>query len=277
VALSHRHRVRVLKGGFAAVRRLLHHPLATDYALTAIAVENKQAQRILGANLPGMPIYRALETFSTFALLPRNASAMPIQVRPATREDLPALAACLERAYRRYQFAPVWRARDLVNPAVCSGLSPGDFLVVRQGPRIVACVGLWDQNGFKQTVVRGYERRLAVLRPLVNLAAPVLRMPRLPEIGHPLRQVYLSHLAVEADDPHLFAAMLDSALAEARRRGYALALTGLATRHPLAAIALSRYRPREYRTLLYLVEWSRGRGLPTKPGAALPHVEIATL
>jgi hypothetical protein len=274
LAPRYRHRLSVLEGGFEAVRRLLHDDRATPYALTAIATENRPALRLLGANLPGLPAYRPLETFSTFALRPRDTRAQT-QVERARPDDLPAIAVCLERAYRHYQFAPVWRASDLADGRLCPGLQPEDFLIVRRGPGIAACVALWDQSAFKQTVVLGYDRRLQWLRPAINLVAPLLRSPRLPAPGETLRQVYLSHLAFDGNDTALFRALIDAALAQGHRRGHALALLGLATRHPLAEVLRRQYRPREYRTLLHLVQWSGGdEALPT---ARLPHVEIAVL
>jgi hypothetical protein len=273
IAPRYRHHLAVLKGGFEAVRRLLHHPDATRYALTSIAVGNRAALRLLGANLPGMPTYRPLEAFSTFALYP-CAAPTQARVERARADDLPAIAVRLARSYQRYQFAPVWHARDLADPKRCPGLAPGDFLVIRRGPGIAACVALWDQNAFKQTIVSGYGGRLGIVRPLVNLAAPLLQMPHLPAAGEPLRQVYLSHLAVEHDDEQLFRALIDGALAETRRRGFALALVGLAMRHPLAQVLNRTYRIREYRALLHLVQWARE---PVEVPAGLPHVEIAVL
>jgi hypothetical protein len=274
VAPRFRRRLAVLRGGFEAVRRLLHNGRATAYALTSIGAENNAALRILGANLPGMPVYRPLEPFSTFALRPR-AGCEQVRVERASACDLPAISVCLARAYRQYQFAPVWSARDLADPKRCPGLKPEDFLVVRHGPGITACVALWDQNSFKQTIVDGYAGPLARLRPLINLAAPLMGLPHLPAAGEPLRQVYLSHLAVEHHDEQLFRALIDAALAEARRRGFALALAGLASRHPLAGVLSRAYRAREYRALLHLVQWDQeGTVLPAP---RLPHVEIAVL
>jgi hypothetical protein len=274
VAPRFRRRLAVLRGGFEAVRRLLHNGHATAYALTSIGAENRAALRILGANLPGMPVYRPLEPFSTFALRPRAAS-VDVRVEQACAGDLPAIAVCLARVYRQYQFAPVWSGRDLTDPKRCPGLKPEDFLVIRRGPGIAACVALWDQSPFKQTIVDGYAGALARLRPLVNLAAPFMGLPHLPAAGEPLRQVYLSHLAVEHHDEPLFRALVDAALAEAHRRGFALALTGLASQHPLARVLDRGYRAREYRALLHLVQWDReGADLPTP---RLPHVEIAVL
>jgi hypothetical protein len=276
IAPRYRHRLGVLKGGFEAVHRLLHHEHATSFALTAIAAENHAALRLLGANLPGMPTYRPLEAFSTFALRPRHTSRAA-RIERAGADDLPAIAVCLARAYRQYQFAPVWHARDLGDPNRCPGLRPEDFLVVRRGPGIAACIALWDQSEFKQTIVTGYAGRLGWVRPLVNLAAPLVKMPRLPAAGEPLRQVYLSHLAIERNDEHLFRALIDGALAEAHRRGFELALVGLAARHPLAQVLTRAYRPREYRALLHLVHWGDGREAVDTPTARLPHVEIAVL
>jgi hypothetical protein len=284
VAPRYRHRLSILKGGFTAVHQLLHDERATPYALTAIAADNHAALRLLGANLAGLPSYRPLKSFSTFALRPRSTSVPPA-IERARADDLPAIAACLDRSYRDYQFAPVWRARDLADPALCPGLKPEDFLVVRRGPDIAACVALWDQSAFKQTIVDGYAGRLSRLRPAINLAAPLLRTPRLPAAGEALQHVYLSHLTTADDDGNTFHALVDAALAEAHRRGHALALLGLATRHPLADWLRRHYRPREYRAWLHLVQWSGAdkarpdAHLPDVrlPDARLPHVEIAVL
>jgi hypothetical protein len=277
VAPPYRHRIRVIKGGFEAVRRLLHGKSATAYALTAIAAENTAALRLLGANLPGMPRYQALESFSTFALRPRPATAAAGRVERASARDLPAIAVRLARSYRDTQFAPAWSARDLADPVRCRGLRAEDFLVVRHGPGLAGCVALWDQSAFKQTIVRGYAGRLGSLRPLVNLAGGIIGLPRLPAVGEPLRQVYLSHLAVEGDDAGLFRALIDAGLAQARGRGFALALTGLASRHPLAAVLKRHYRPREYRALLHLVQWDDRHACAAAVSSRMPHVEIAVL
>jgi hypothetical protein len=274
IAPRYRHRLRVLKGGFEAVRRLLHNGRATPYALTAIAADNHVALRLLGANLPGLPAYRRLHSFSTFALRSRTGRTEPA-IELARPDDLSAIAVCLDRSYREHQFAPVWRARDLADPKLCPGLNADDFLIVRRGPGIAACLALWNQNAFKQTVVDGYAGQLAWLRPAINLAAPLLRTPRLPAPGESLQQVYLSHLAIDGNDTELFHALIDAALAEAHRRGHALALVGLATCHPLAEVLRRCHRPREYRSWLHLVRWNGADD--ALPDARPPHVEIAVL
>jgi hypothetical protein len=75
----------------------------------------------------------------------------------------------------------------------------------------------------------------------------------------------------------VFCALIDAALAEARRRCFALALTGFASRHPFAAVLNRRYRPREYKVLLHQVHWADGQAAAGALSPCIPHVEIAVL
>jgi hypothetical protein len=269
-----RNRIAVLRGGFRAVRELLGDPSALPYALTSVAVGNKVALRVLGAGLPGMPAYRALEEFSTFAIRPSGKYKPHPRCEIATAADIPAIAVHLQRSYRKNQFAPEWTAPLL---SACRDLAPEDFIVIRRGPGIAACVALWDQRRFRQTVVRGYAAPLGKLRGIVNLAAPLTGMPLLPADGAPLGQVFLSHLAADNDDPEMFDAVVATAMAGAHARKFGVALLGLASRHPLAARVLKQHRTREYRTLLHLVHWEDGRAAAAALVVRMPHVEIAVL
>ena len=249
----------------------------TPFALTAIATDNHAALRILGANRSGMPTYRLLEAFSTFALRPVHTRHEGVRVEPAVAGDLPSIAEHLQRTYRGFQFAPKWSADDLTDEERCRGLRIKDFLVVRSDSAVVACMALWDQSSFKQTRVRGYAPWVSRVRPAINVLAPLLRIPRLPADGTLLRQVFLSHLAVDQNDPWLFRTLINAGLTEARRRGFAVALTGLASRHPLAVVLKNHYRSFEYRTLLHLVHYENGRSAAEELQPRLPHVEIAVL
>ncbi|HKA79915.1 MAG TPA: hypothetical protein VKD43_07755 [Xanthobacteraceae bacterium] len=273
VTPRYRHRIRLLRGGFEAVRTLLHKTSDLPYALTSITADNEQAARVLCAGLPGLPAYRPAGELATFAIRTR-ALALPRGVDQATADDIPAIAVLLQRNYRRFQFAPVWSACELRQLIAAGGLRSEDFLVVRRGPGVRGSLAVWDQSAAKQTVVRGYSPWLRRLRPLVNLAAPLTGMPRLPPPGYPLAQAYLSHVAVEDDDPAVFRSLLAAGSALARRRGFDIALTGFATGHPFAAIVHAR-RAAVYRSLLHLVHWPNAAAVTSS--ARLPHVEIAVL
>ena len=101
-------------------------------------------------------------------------------------------------------------------------------------------------------------------------------MPRLPAAGVPLRQVYLSHLAVEDDDAATFGLLLQAGMTLARRRGFEVALAGFATDHPFAGV-LRRRGATEYRSLLHLVHWPEAAPAAAAVAPGTPHPEIAVM
>jgi hypothetical protein len=280
VTPAYRHKIRLLRHGFQALRSLIHDPLETPVYLTSIVEDNHAARRILCAKLSGMPTYREQQRFCTFALIPSRryrTSARAAAVEPATEFDLAEIAACLQRNYRRYQFAPYWSLQTLRSEQRCPNLAPGDFFVVCKNGRIAGCAALWDQSAFKQSVVHGYKPALARVRPLLNLASPVLRLPRLPPAGAALRQVYLSHLAVDGDDPDTLRALISAVLSEAAARKFPLVTLGVATNTPIYSVIRTAFRAREYLSRLYTVFWDEGRSAADTIDGRVGHVEIATL
>lgn len=268
-----RGRKRLLVGGYS----LLGSFRSSDelpFDLTSIIADNEVARRLLGAGLPGLPSYREIEGFSTLVVPTTSRSRKVSGIERGTRERLPGIAACLERNRRRYQFAPRFSVEDLLSPERSRGLAPEDFFVALSGGEVVGCLALWDQSGFKQVVVRGYAPRLARWRPWLNRLPSLLGTPRLPEPGQILPHAYLSHGAVDEDDPEIFQALVEAAYAEARARGLVYVVIGLAARHPWLPWLKKRFRSREYASTLYTVHWEEG-------GEALdgriPHVEVALL
>jgi hypothetical protein len=274
VARAYRHRLHVLRSGFEAVRTLLAEPGDLP-ALTSITAGNTIAQRVLCAGLPGMPLYRCCGELSTFALR-TAARPVPPGVERATRQDLAAIAVLLQRVYCQHEFAPVWRTADLERLLAVGGLRIGDLLVVRRGPGVRGCLAVWDQGAAKQTVVRGYGTGLGAIRPLLNLVSRFTATPRMPPVGAPLRQVYLSHVAVEENDEAVFRALLTAGLTLARQRGFDMALTGFASAHPFADV-VQRSRALRYRSELYRVHWRDTAPSSDAAAARVPHPEIAIM
>ncbi|HSS48321.1 MAG TPA: hypothetical protein VLX28_05185, partial [Thermoanaerobaculia bacterium] len=241
-----------------------------------IIADNEIARRLLGAGLPGLPIYQEVAEWTTqimpTASRPRRRTG--VRIERGIPERMGDVAACLERNRRRYQFAPRFSAADLLSPERSRGLAPNDFFLAVINNEVVGCLALWNQSGFKQVVVRGYAPRLARWRPWMNLLAPGLGTPRLPDPGHALPHAYLSHLAVDGDDPEIFRALVEAAYAEARARRYVYVVTGLAARHPWNAWLEKRFKPRAYASILYAVLWENE---VVALDGRMPHVEVALL
>ena len=276
--------VRAIRDGFRLLRAA-RRPDETAFDLTSIVSDNRPARRLLEAGLDGFPTYRPLGDLLTLALVPRarhRAPAAGLTVGPATAARLPEVAALLAAHGARRQLAPCLTAADLASAERARGLAPGDFLLVERSGRLVGCAALWDQRAFKQAVVRGYAPLLAAARPLLQVIARPLGLPRLPPVGTPLAAAFLAFLAIDPAAPRVDAeavldALLDAALAGAAARGLTALLLGLAAEgEPLLAVARRRaHRP--YRSTLYAVHLEDGAAAAAALDGRALGPEVATL
>jgi hypothetical protein len=273
-----RGRRRLLAAGYEALREL-RAPDEAPFDITSIIADNETARRLLAAGVPGLPRYRELSGFVTLVLPTVRGQRQRARVRiePGRLGWMAEVADCLERNRRRYQAAPFFTAAELLSPERSRGLAPRDFRLATSDGRVVGCLALWDQSGFKQVVVRGYAPRLARWRPWINRLSWALGTPRLPAPGEPLPHAYISHVAVDDDDPETFRALLESAHSEACARRYAYVVIGLAAEHPWLPWLERRFRLRHYASVLYTVDWGEGAAAVAALDGRLPHVEAALL
>jgi len=270
-----------LKEGYRIMRELHEESGDTPFYVTTIIADNRVAREVLERDRGWKPKYDRRGAVSTLVLpviFPRlRPPLLGAEVRRASADMAGDIADCLQRCYRGYQFAPRWSAESLTDGSLCRGLRIEDFTVALRQGRVVGCVAAWDQLAFKQTVVRGYSGWMRKIQPLVGRVGPLLRWPGMPEPGGTLRQVFLSHLAVEGDDPRLGLALLTSALNRLVGRGYAFATTGLAEGSPLLPAVKRAFLNIEYRSILYLVYWEDGVEAAQRLDDRPPHLEVATL
>lgn len=274
---AYRGRVRLLAAGYRVLKDL-RQPDEAPFDVTSIIADNQVARRLLEASVPGLPRYRELAGFSTLilpALRPRRGSSS-IRIERGSAARMGEVVACLARNRRRYQAAPFFTEAELLSNERSRGLAPEDYRLAVVDGEVVGCLAVWDQSSFKQVVVRGYGPRLARWRPLLNRFGRWLGTPRLPDPGEPLPHAYVTHLAVDRDDPEVFRALVESAHAEACARRLTYLILGLAARHPWLPWLKRRFRPREYASVLYTVHWDGGEA-PVLDSTLLPHVEAALL
>jgi hypothetical protein len=274
-----RGRLRPILAGY----RLLLSARSRDeeaYDLTSILEDNLAARRLLEAQLPGLPRYRPLGRFSTLVLsthrYSRRRRSNGVPVVTAEDEHLHEIAQCLDRNNRRFQFARQSDREGLLSSEHSPGLAATDFRMAVRAGRVVGCLALWDQTAFKQTVVRGYSRGLAFWRPAINGVARVLCTPRLPAPDEALPHAFLSHVAVDGDDPDVFLALVDAALLTARQRRHLYVVAGFAETHPLRVTATA-FGHREVWSRLYAVHWPGEEGALAELARLVPHPEVARL
>lgn len=271
--LSVQGRFGILRRGYQFFRELQRGNPA-DLYFTSISADNERSLRFLERGLPGMPVYELLGDLIT-CIIPVPKSARGSQITScAPGSNVTELVSCLNAHGQQHQLAAFWSEADLGSPTR-TGVGLGDFQVLRVGSKLVACAALWDQRSFRQTVIRGYDRRTTLARPCVNLAARLFGTPRLPAIGATVPFGYLSPLAVEAGDEHFLLSLVESAFAPAAARGLDFLAVGFASGDLRLAALRGRFRCREYKTRLYRVSWDRADPTDTLDhGPLLPDLAL---
>jgi hypothetical protein len=267
---------RGLASGFKKYHEL-HEDGRAPFYLMSVIEDNLPARRLLTSGLPEYPHLREYTRLFTYAVYPvRRKRDLPLP--PSTRiirgEEAyaDAIVNCLNRNNAHKQFAPYWTCDSLFR----SRLLPADFFLALEGDHVVGCLACWDQNAFKQTVVRGYSGSLRRWRKAINVFSHFGILPYLPEPDRPLRHSYACHLAIDDDNRVLFDALLRRVYNYNLEQKYSYFMIGLAETNPLRDI-VEIYRPLTYVSQIYLVDWDDNGDLLAKMDGRVPAPEIALL
>lgn len=255
---------------------LSHHPDEAAFDLTAMMSGSETVRRIFSANLEGLLRVRAISGLTTLILRCRTNRVPPgVPIRRAESSDVLRLASYLQARYAEYQFAPHWDDTTLGSDRLCRDLRFGDFLLAERAGQLVGCLALWDQRAFKQMVVRGYRPAVRRLRPLVNVAASALGLPRLPPVGSVARQGWLSHVA--GNDAETVTALVAAGLSLGAERGLEAVMAGFADGNPLLHVLRRKFRHLVYRSTLYAMHWPADEAAVDGLGSRPVHVELAAM
>lgn len=267
---------RGLSQGFQLYRDL-HADGRAPYYLMSIIEDNFPARRLLTSGLPGYPCAREYTRMFTYAVYPvrhRRSVALPHQLRIIRGDESypSAIVDCLNRNGSRKQYAPYWTCASLFT----ANLTPADFFLALNGDHVIGCMACWDQSTFKQTVLRGYSKSLARWRRMLNGLSTLGGWPYLPDPDTPLRHSYAGHIAVDDDDPRVFAALLRELYNYNLEKGYNYFMIGLAESNPFRSL-VKTYHPLTYISQIYLVDWKNDMAVMKEIDRRIPGLEIAVL
>ncbi len=260
----------------------LHRDGASPFYFTSIFEDNLPARRLFTRGLPGLPKLFEYARMHTLAIYSRRKKRevqpdQSFKVARGSERYREAILDCLQRNHARYHFAPYWREDLIFNRVNTPGLSPEEFFIALHGEQVIGCLALWDQGKFKQTVVRGYSKRVGYFRRILNIVSGVVGLPVLPPVNSKVKHAYACLLAVDHDSLEVYQALLRSLYNHAVEGGYSYFMLGLCDDHPFLAYTASKYAHIDYRSLIYLVTWD----LDSDPRALLddrlPAPEIAIL
>jgi hypothetical protein len=202
--------------------------LGVDSFLTAVMASNAPALGALvrrKAARVAQPHYTLLRRFSAASVhftRRRTPRPGPYTVRQATPEDVPAMAALLERDHRARPFGYRYDLGELEHRlAHWPGLSVRDcYLAFAPDGALVGCTSAWDPSAVKRYRVLAYRGSMRWVKWGYDAWATLLRAPRLPAAGEDFRYFYLCNTSVRQDDPDILRALVERVYADRYGQGY---------------------------------------------------------
>lgn len=241
--------------GFEQIRRLQSED-PVSFHLASIVEKNDEALGILVEHpRRRFPRFNVVAQLQTLAIVVprRSTKGGGCAVKSANTDQLADVASFLRTNGSGRQFFPYWTV-DGLRRLESFGLGVRDMFIATCNGNIAGVMALWDQRGFKQTVIRSYPLWMRYARPVLNALAAT----GLPPEGQQLRSAYAALVCIAKDDMDVFRNLLCAVLEEARRRDLDHLLIGLDARDPLLKAA-SKARHISYTSRIYSVEWPHER------------------
>ena len=121
------------------------------------------------------------------------------------------------------------------------GVSIADFCLLRNSEgKLLGFTGVWDQSKLRKSVVLDLPPVYKVLRPLWNLIAPVVELPRLPAPGETFSVMSTVFFCLEKEDPEMWDALYRGAMGIAKCHFGKILVFGLDARSPLTSFVKSK-------------------------------------
>ncbi len=274
-----RHRdLKLLVSGHRFLKTL-RAPEELDFDLATIIADNASALKVLTSNRFGLPQYRFYGRLFTLAVHLRGVKNRPseqLDIVQGSRSDASTIVSCLQRAGKDKQFYPVYTEEILESGIRSRGLKWDNFYLAKKAGRVVGVIAAWDQSDYKQTVVKSYSRKMQRMKVLYNFGAKWFRYTPLPDVNRQFPYFYASHIAIDDNDPDVFAALLRRMYNDYCGRGYSYMMIGLFETDALLKEVM-KYKHIPYVSHLYLVDWGQAENEIDSLDERIPYLEIARL
>ncbi len=272
-------RTGALARGYAALRQL-HEKNPVPAYLTTIVEDNTEAANVLTSGRAGLPHYLDYGRYFTYAISLNRFRRKPSAIYAIRRGDeagCESVMQFLTEVGRQRQFFPSLDSRDFQTDYL-RGLRVNDFRVaVQEGKTIMAAAAVWDQNSFKQNIVKGYSTPVRMLRPALSCMLRLGGFRPMPQPGATLSVLYAAFCCCRDEKPAALRALLEVICAELRESPHHYLVLGFHEQDPMREV-MSGFPAFRYTSRLHLVYWDDGQKFVSNlDRTRIPHLEVATL
>ena len=151
-------------------------------------------------NIPSTYKWRTIVT-NFISAKSKNKSSNKYRVRRAIANDIKEVNQFIATQQKNDVISEYYSIHEL-SSEFYSGLDLSSFYIAFKDDEIVGIASIWDQEVYKQTVIKGYSKLFELLRPILNLLSPITGLSKLPNSGDQLSYDIMSHRVI--DENHLW-------------------------------------------------------------------------
>ena len=237
-------KIHALSDGFRFMKTLMDDGRAKLHIATIIE-DNKQGKIALtwankNSKVPNFYDLGIMNTYFILPFLPKPVMKN-IEIIRGSEEILDDIVKFLNTEGRKKQFYPVYSKEYFLN---LPNFKLEDFYIAIQNGIITGVVAKWEQTPFKQVIIKHYHNRWMWLKKLTGNI--------LPKEDEPIKQFYLSFIAVKDDNNCIFEALLNKIYNDNRKyRYFSLILHSKDTLNS----SLKKFFSIKYKSRLYVAEF----------------------
>lgn len=164
-------------------------------------------------------------------------------IRQAQKEDVSIMQKFFDEEASLKQFYPCYDF-SMIPSDYYYGLTLENYFLAFEDKQLVGIVGVWDQQGFKQTRIVKYSNRLKLLKPFLNAYASLRGKFTLPVEGTKLNHVTLHTVVVKKNSSNIFGRVCEVIYEHLRGLGFEYMLCGLDTEDDLNKVFDDSYQQR---------------------------------
>ncbi|MEW6009345.1 MAG: hypothetical protein AB1629_06910 [Candidatus Omnitrophota bacterium] len=258
----------------------LHQDKKVCAYLTTLIEDNRYAFRILIGKRAGLPCYQDIGLYYSFAIgIPsrRKRFKSSCDIQRGSQSKIDDIVKFIHENGSQKQFYPFYCKEDFVSDnGYLRDLSINNFYLALKNDKIVGLLAKWDQQNFKQVIIKGYNGKLYFSKPLYNLYAYFRGLPKLPQPNSQLNFFYVSLIAIQQNEPEIFRELIQFLSNEFADKGYLYFLIGLHSTDRLLK-AMKYFSAIKYTSRLFLVFWEDGEDFSRNLDTRIPYLDIGTL
>lgn len=206
-------------------------------------------------NIPSTYKWRTIVTNFISYRSKHKKMAKKYFVRKAKNEDLGDIKRFLESQNEVNIISEHFDFDDLTSKFY-SGIDINSFFIAYSENSIVGIASLWNQEAFKQTMIKGYSRIFRITRPIINTLGRFFGLSRLPKPGNQLSYDIMSHKAIDKNHIECTIALANEMLKEVEKKGKMFLMIGADSDSPELAEIRKYNSRREVEGILYQFSFS---------------------